>query len=66
MKRQAASAETQLPVSDADEGVHTKLYQPAKSTVGIIQPRWCGLAGIICASMRGATHEPRESWWLIR
>ena len=41
----AASAEVQPAVSEKDEGVHTKLYPPAKTTVGIIQPTIVQLDG---------------------
>ncbi|MGA2890747.1 MAG: sialidase family protein [Terracidiphilus sp.] len=41
----AASAEVEEPVSDAVEGAHTKLYPPAKTTVGIIQPAVVWLGG---------------------
>jgi predicted neuraminidase len=41
----AASAEVQGQASDADEGTQTKLYPPAKTTVGIIQPAVVWLGG---------------------
>lgn len=41
---QAASAEVQA-AGDGDEGVHTKLYPPSKTTVGIIQPAVVWLGG---------------------
>jgi len=34
----AASAEVDDPMAVGAEGTHTKLYQPTKTTVGIIQP----------------------------
>jgi predicted neuraminidase len=42
---QAASAEVQPPTADGDETVHTKLYPPSKTTVGIIQPAVVWLGG---------------------
>jgi predicted neuraminidase len=41
----AASAEVQAPMSETEGGVHTKLYPPAKTTVGIIQPSVVWLEG---------------------
>jgi predicted neuraminidase len=41
----AAAAEVQESASDADAGTHTKLYPPAKTTIGIIQPTVVLLGG---------------------
>jgi predicted neuraminidase len=41
----AASLETQAPVDDSVAGVTTKLYPPAKTTIGIIQPAVIALSG---------------------
>ncbi len=41
----AASTEVDKAAADADEGVHTKLYAPSKTTVGIIQPAVVWLGG---------------------
>jgi predicted neuraminidase len=41
----AASAEVDSKAGDAEGGVHTKLYPPSKTTVGIIQPAVVWLGG---------------------
>jgi predicted neuraminidase len=41
----AAAAEVDTPGNDGEGGVHTKLYPPAKTTIGIIQPAVISLGG---------------------
>jgi predicted neuraminidase len=42
---QEASAQVQAATGNNDEGVHTKLYPPSKTTIGIIQPAVVWLGG---------------------